>query len=207
MDDMPSIGDFSRPLVDQVKQPQAGQPPQPPSPNEQRLTAAEQKVATEAKQAEEQKKPLELYEQKLKEFNITREEAARIIDTYLMKGYYEEPFALTNRIKGAFRTRAYADTQRLQEHLERTRPAYSEHYQEAVFLYSTAASLTRLGNTVFNFPDPTKTTKEEIEKAFETRLAYIQSLGDTFVRLLYQKLSKFDEKVRAVLDEGALENF
>jgi hypothetical protein len=75
-----------------------------------------------------------------------------------------------------------------------------------VYRYSLAASLAALGETVFKFTTNSD-TRQTADNYFNERLTYIETLPEMTVHLLYAKLSKFDEKIRTVLREGAIENF
>jgi len=193
------IGDFSRPVVPPKKAAQS-------SPTADKLTEAETALKTEADETEKKIKPLETYEERLKEVGVTKEQAAFIVDEVLLKGCYSEEISLTSRVSVKFRTRLYRDTQRMQSYLEVSRPTYEAHYSEIVFKYSLAAALEKFGADVFKHPTKAS-TGDEIEKSFQTRLTYVENLPDITLRLLYTKLGRFDRKIRVCLEEGAIENF
>ena len=200
-----SIGDFERPIVPAPKaQPKA--PPKAEGPAPAALDAAEQKIVEEVAETEKVLSPLEAYEAKLKKAGLTVDTARAIFDDLLQKGYWTEEVQFSARTKVRFRSRQYADTERFQEHVEQVRPQYESHYNELLFKYSLAASLEQFGATRFEFPK-TSDSAEQIEKLFQRRLEFVMRLPDAMVRLLYAKLGRFDEKVRAVMEEGATENF
>lgn len=210
-DEIPLLSDFQKPVV---PQPPKRPAPQPEAPREtplagaraEGLDAAEKRIAEEAQAAEKQKKPLEKYEERLKEVGVTKEEAAVIVDSVLTHGFYEEDIPITKRFKVRFRTRQYADTLRLNNFLEQTRPAYQAHYQEAVFNFSLASSLREYGAQSFEHPKK-DTTEKGADALFNARLTFVQGLPDAMVRLLYEKLGRWDDKIRVCLEEGAIENF
>lgn len=201
----PKVGDFSQPLVEPARAP-AAITAAPASPTKDRLDAAEQRIYAEAAETEATLKPLEAYEAQLKEVGLTRDDAARIVDAVLVQGFYSEDFPITTRVRGTFRTRLARDTRRAHERLEIDRPTFDVHYQEALSRYLLAASIMRFGASVFVFPGP-KSTQDEIEKAYQDRLAFVDNLSEPALRILYTKLAKFDRKVVAALQEGAIENF
>lgn len=197
------IGDFSRPVVEKPAQ---AAPASPASPAAERLDTLERKLETDAQSAETILQPHLTYEDRLKEIGITRDEAARLVDDVLIAGHYAEDMQITTRVKVRFRTRLYRDTQRTQSYLEVARPVYDTHYQEIVARYALAASLETLGKDHFEHPGR-KAKGEAIEQAFQNRLSFVDGLPDPTLRLLFSKLFKFDQKVRVVLEEGAVENF
>ena len=190
------IGDFSQPLVK----------PAPASPTKERLESAEKNLDAQAEGAEAALKPLQTYEDKLKEAGVAKEQAAEIIDSVLMKGYWAETVKISQRISVKLRTRSARDTRRIQDHLEVQRPVYDAHYTEILGRMTLAASLEQLGTDRFNFPGK-DAKNEDYENAFQERVRYIENLADPVLRLLFLKLWKFDEKIRIVLSEGTIENF
>ncbi len=149
---------------------------------------------------------MQSYEDRLKEVGVSKEAAAVIIDDVLMKGAHSEDIALTPRIKLRLRTRTARDIRRIQEYLEASNPKFENHYQEILSRMSLASSLESFGKDQFAFPGRND-TNTNIEQAFANRLSYVEALPDPTLRLLFAKLWKFDNKVRVVLEEGAIENF
>jgi len=218
------IGDFTKPVVSPMQRVAAAaaaasatatsgastvstaRPTTAASPEAERLDATEKRLAEQAQETEEALQPKINYEEQLKAAGITKDEAARIVDNLLFKGCYAEEVPLSARVKVAFRTRQARDTARTLTYLEVVRPIYENHVNEVVSKHSLAASLERLGQDRFEFPSKDAST-DKVEEAFQTRLTYINGLPDPVLRLLFLKLVKFDEKVRVVLQEGAIENF
>jgi hypothetical protein len=123
-----------------------------------------------------------------------------------MQGYYAEDIQITKRVKLRLRTRQYRDTKRAQDFIERTIPKYDAHYQEIVSRYALAASIEQFGPNKFSHP-AAKATAEEVESSFDNRLTFVDSLLEPTLRILQSKLWKFDNKLRTVLEESAVENF
>ncbi len=208
-EDRPRIGDFTRPSpLPAVKTEAAVTPPAPTPTGETaaRLEATEKRLEKEAEAAEKEVKPLQAYEEALKLAGMSRDEASNIFDQYLENGYYIEEFQLSARIKGKFRSRAYADTLRLQDYLEITQPKFQSTQQEATFRYLLAGSLVKFHKKDLPFPEG-ETPKKDRDKAFDERLQYIDGLGDAIVRLLFEKLQVFDQRVAVALREGSVPNF
>ena len=193
------IGDFSRPVVDAP----AGAPPA--SPTRDTLVSAEESLGDDARREEAALKPMLSYEDRLKEVDVTREKAAEIIDAVLLKGFYAEDVKITKRIKARFRTRSSRDTKRAQEIIEAQRLTYDVHYNELLSRILLSASLEMFGED--KLPHPRKVSSDDLEKAFQERIAYIDSMADPALRILMQRLAKFDRMISVVLEEGSIENF
>lgn len=206
------IGDFSKPLVDAPK-PSDDEPPKPP-PTElkekeapaDKFNAVEEQLEKKAEETEAALEPKLNYEAQLKEHGITLEKAAEIVDDVLFKGHFSEEIKITSRVSVVLRTRQARDTSRTLTYVEIHKPLYENNYAETISKHSLAASLERMGTDRFSFPDRQDGTSK-IEDAFQERFAYVNALPDPILRLLFIKMSKFDEKVRVVLQEGAIENF
>lgn len=211
------IGDFSQPLVDSLKPatsiPPTDDAPKPsPTPlkgegaSADKLNAAEQRLEEKAEETEAALRPKMSYEAQLKAQGISMEDAAKIVDDVLFHGHYAESIKITSKISVVLRTRQARDTSRTFTYLEVHKPLYDNHYNEAISKHSLSAALERLGEDRFTFPGRQDGT-DKIEDAFQERWAYVNALPDPVLRLLFLKMQKFDEKVRVVLQEGAIENF
>jgi hypothetical protein len=206
------IGDFSRPLGTPDKSIKPAKPDAPnlpqetskDSPTAQRLDDAEARIATEIDRVEKDLTPLERYEKMLKSIGVSREEAAMIVDEILTKGYWEEEAKLTPLRRVKLRTRSYRDLERFYQFVELEQPKNTSYYNELLYKYSLAASLATYDGKSFTFPDG---DKAEVDKAFQARLRFVESLPEPAIRLLYARLGKFDEKIRIVTEEGAIEGF
>ena len=192
------IGDFSRPTVD---------PPKTASPTKERLETLENQLDAEASKDEAALKPMASYEEKLKEAGLTKDKAAEIIDAVLLKGFYAEDIKVTSKVKVRLRTRNARDTKRAQEMLEAQRFTIDAHYTETWSRLLLAASLEQFGDDKFTHPSPRKEAFEVIEMAYQDRVAYVESLPDPALRVLFGKLWKFDNRVSVALEEGSIENF
>lgn len=196
------IGDFSQPL----RPPAPGTSTAPVATIKDGLDGVAQQLAAGMQQDEQALQPLVAYENRLRAANVTVTQAHEIIDAVLLQGFYSEDVTLTPTIHARFRTRSARDTKRAQEMLETQRLTYDIHYAEIMARYLLAASLESLGTT--RLPHSARTAKaEEVEQAYQTRLKFVEELADPALRLLLQKLSKFDQRVNTVLEEGAIENF
>lgn len=203
-DDPARIGDFSRPPVDLPKKPAATPPP---SPTKDALENAEARLDEEASKDEEALKPMLSFEEKLKTAGLTKAKAAEIVDAVLLKGHYAETVKITSTVNVRLRTRNARDIRRAQEILEAQRFTLDSHYSEMWGRILLAASLESFAKDTFTHPNPRKDKYEDIEKAFQERLAYVDALPDPALRVLLAKLWKFDNQVSIALEEGTIENF
>jgi hypothetical protein len=211
------IGDFTKPLVPQAAPTNAPADAPADAPTSsmlkgegdaaEKLKAAEQRLEDKADETEAALKPKVDYEARLKEHGISVEDAAKIVDDVLFKGHYAEEVKVSSRVSIVLRTRQARDTARTLTYLEVHKPLYENNYNEHVHKHALAASLVRLGEDRFTFPSGKASTADEVEDAFRIRLAYVNALPDPVLRLLFLKLTRFDERVRIVLQEGAIENF
>lgn len=197
-DDPVRIGDFSKPLVPKDVE---------TSPTEVALKSAEAKLDEDAKRDEAALKPMQTYADRLKEASIDPAKAAKIVDEIMHKGYYAETYPITKTMGVRLRTRTARDTKRIQEILEAEKPSYENHYRETMTRLLLAASLEQFGDTKLRHPDK-KTTVADVEAMFQERVAYVDNqIADPALRILFQKLWKFDQMITVVLEEGAIENF
>jgi hypothetical protein len=202
------IGDFSRPVVDPARKPPATDASgAPPSPTKEALEAAETRLDEDASKDEAALKPMATFEEKLKEAGLSREKAAEIIDAVLLKGFYAEDIKITSTVKMRLRTRNARDTKRAQEILEAQRFTIDAHYSESWGRLLLAASLESFGNDKFVHPNPRKDSYEIIEKSYQERIAFVDALPDPALRVMLQRLYKFDSRVSVALEEGSIENF
>lgn len=144
------------------------------------------------------KLPEKTWEQRLKDVGIDKVEARTIIDAILSVGYYEKAYQLTAKTQVVFRTRRFDHQERVQRAIERDSPQYMGTVSLIMTKYNLAASLSQMGKNKFELDEDEKYTKS---------FAFISKLPFMLFNILIQKLSKFDQLVMTVMDEGALENF
>lgn len=143
------------------------------------------------------KSPEATYEERLKAFDLTREQAAVIVDSLLTKGFYEKAYPVTSKISIVFRTRKVEDNDQLFSDLERQHPEYGISISNQITKANLASSLAAIG-----------TRKFAANKAgHDAAAACILNLPAHVFALLADKLAKFDRMVTTVLDAGVIENF
>lgn len=197
MDDV-RIGDFSKPVT---APPVPKPPPRPPAnPDEAALGA-------EAEALEAGLRPMRSYEDQLREAGVSREEAARMVDSIMEKGFWSEPVQITKTTSARLRTRTSRDRTRAMERVEIARPAFDAHYYDMTNKLLLAASLESFGKAKFEHP-ALGAKPEEVERLFEARYAYVDAaMAEPAFLLLLRAFLKFEDKVRAVTTEGVVENF
>lgn len=199
MDDL-KIGDFTKPVVPPTK-------PTTPPPTKIPVSPDEAALGAEAAAVEAELVPMRTYEDLLKDAGITREEAARIVDAIMERGYWAESVKITKTITARFRTRSSRDRTRAMDRVETARPAFDAHYYDLMNKLLLAASLESFGSMKFNHP-LYDAKLEEVETAFDTRFRYLDAvIADPAYQLLLRAFLRFEEKIRVVTQEGVIENF
>ena len=146
-----------------------------------------------------QNSPANLYLKKLEAAEIELEEARKIIDRLVVQlEPYEERVKLGSRLNIVFRTRRQEDTERLIQVLEMDLPQIPATLRTRIIEHNLAASLLLYGEKKFDH--------ESIED-HQANLAWVQKLPQPVFAAIGDALSKFDEKIRVIFEEGWTENF
>lgn len=205
MDDL-KIGDFTQPVVPTKPAPKlapgqaAPQAKIPVGPDEVALGA-------EAAAVEAELVPMRTYEDQLKDAGVTREEAARIVDAIMERGFWAEDVKITKSVSARLRTRGSRDRTRAMDRVETARPAYDAHYYDLMNKLLLAASLESFGKVKFEHP-ARDAKPEDVEATFEIRFRYLDTvIADPAYQLLMRAFLKFEDKIRIVTQEGVVENF
>ncbi len=143
------------------------------------------------------------YLEGLAEVDLDLASARAIMEKILVNDYYEESFMI-GPLPVKLRTRTYSDTLRAQQHLEVENPTYNMSVQDLVARYNVAASLSKYGDNVFEFPtgsDP------KTEQAFKQRLTFVMDRPAIVMAKLMELVYRFDLKMGAVFAEGAPQDF
>jgi len=150
--------------------------------------------------------PVKNYRTFLKEQGITEEEAAVIVDNLVTKGFHQEEMRLTKKVSVTLRTRRHEDGLRLTAAMRIQQPIYNDAIDELTTRYNMAASLVKYGNDVFEHADRDADESKQ-EELFDQRLKYVEKLAGPVFTIISTKLSRFDWKVMAVMQDGVAENF
>jgi len=144
-----------------------------------------------------------LYTKGLEEAGLTLPEARAIMEKILVNDFYEESFTI-GPLPVKLRTRTYSDTLRAQQHLEVENPTYNMSVQDLVARYNVAASLSKYGDNIFEFPTD---SEQKTEAAFQQRLAFVMGRPAIVMAKLMELVYRFDLKMGAVFAEGAPQDF
>lgn len=143
--------------------------------------------------------PKEKYLKRLEELQVSKEQAAQIIDAMITQGAYEETVAITKKLSVRFRTRGQDAAERLNRVLNIENPQFTGSVYSTIAVQNMASSLVQYGPYKF---DPST------EEGFKVVMEYIRTkIPQPVYSVLVTKLSKFDEKLAAVMTEGCVENF
>lgn len=144
-----------------------------------------------------------LYLEGLEEVGLDLKSARAIMEKILVNDYYEEAFRI-GPLPVKLRTRTYSDTLRAQQHLEVENPTYNMSVQDLVARYNVAASLSKYGDNVFEFPTD---SDQKTEAAFRQRLQFVMGRPAIVMAKLMELVYRFDLKMGAVFAEGAPQDF
>jgi hypothetical protein len=203
----PMIGQFSGPPGNspRVALRRKDEPEGPNTPDEE--TTQE---ASEEQKSQKPKSPGEVqkeFMEGLKEVGLDIEAARAIMDSVLEKGHCIEVHTLRGK-EIVVRSRGYRDTLRAQRFLEVENPTYATSMDEIIMRYNSAASLVRYADKEFDHPeDREETSDQDIEKAFDRRLRFVETLPSIMVGKLNTVVYNMDVKLAAVFAEGAPEDF
>ena len=179
----------------------------PPSPAKTVATAVETTIERDIAETGAIADKARSYEELLAEEGLTADEVFQIQSSILQEDLYRETMPLIPGVSATFRTRTYDDLIRFQQAVRTTAPYTQDELDELKLRFFLASSLESFRGETFEFPDPRKSTKEQMEVAFETRQTYIKHLPAHTVHKLCELLNKFDRKVQIALSEGAVEGF
>ena len=152
------------------------------------------------------KTPHEEWLEEIEELKLTKAEAARIVDSILSKGHYEESYKV-NKTLFSLRTRSTADADRAMEILHEQKPSSTAHYSHLVSRINLASSLVKFGPSSFPHTAPASNNRDVLDKEWRERYRFITSLPAPIFYLLSQVLQKFDQKVALAGDARSIENF
>ena len=143
------------------------------------------------------------YAEGLKKVELTVEEARAIIENLVVKGYHEEATRI-GPLTYRYRTRGHHDTLRTYAAVESSGIAMPEAMQEFINRHNTAGSLVSWGDRKFNHPEE----EEAREQEFKKRLDFLTAaISDLVAIKMMQIIHDFDEKMAAVMADGAPQDF
>jgi hypothetical protein len=148
----------------------------------------------------------EEWELELKQFGMSKEEAANILDTIITSGFYEETYRYGKTVF-KLRTRTAADSDRLMEMIQEFDPKSNGVLAHLIARINLASSLQSYGDSTFSFTDPTDNNRGVLDSEFKERHNFISRIPQATFFSLSQVLERFDKRVSLASDPRSLENF
>jgi hypothetical protein len=150
--------------------------------------------------------PSEMWRQECDLYGLSMEEAAKILDAVMSRGFYEESYRVAGKVF-KLRTRTTVDGDRLIEMLRELRPDNNAVLTHLVARINLASSLSSFANEVFSHTYPSDDNRHVLDAEWKSRWSYTSSLPQPIFLAVTQTLQNFDEKVALACDARALENF
>ena len=137
---------------------------------------------------------------------VNKQDAERILDTIMQKGFYEESYRIAGKIF-KLRTRTTVDSDRLIEMLRSLSPETEAEASHLIARVNVAASLSKFGDNTFPHSRPTDENRALLDEEWRLRWSYISSLPQPIFLAIAQTMQRFDLKVKLACDARAMENF
>lgn len=157
------------------------------------------------------KTPAELWKEGLAAVKLTEEDALVAIDQMISQGYWSQVYdILQGRVTVELRTRDGDHSSRVAYQLSRLANPIAETVSQYTFRLNTAGSLLRFeaGKKKHTFEHAAPGAKpEDVDKLFDVRLKFFDALAQPIQHALFRKVQDFDNKVMAILADGAVEGF
>lgn len=166
--------------------------------------AAEQQA--EALTNEYYSTPTEQWRQECEIVGLTMPEAAKILDSVMSRGFYEESYKIAGKVF-KIRTRTTVDGDRLIEMLRELRPDNNAVLTHLIARINLASSLSTFGSTTYPHTYPSDDNRATLDAEWKERWNATSAFPQPIFLALTQTLQAFDEKVALACDARALENF
>tara|TARA_Y100001970_G_scaffold292759_1_gene435679 strand:+ start:455 stop:1078 length:624 start_codon:yes stop_codon:yes gene_type:complete len=150
--------------------------------------------------------PLEMWKMECSDNNLDLKDAARILDTVMTNGFYEETYRMAGRVF-KIRTRTTVDGDRLIEMLREIQPRTDAEIAHLASRINLASCLASFADKTFPHTYPSDDNRVELDLEWKDRWDFISSLPQPVFIALAQTMNRFDIKVRLACDARALENF
>jgi len=161
---------------------------------------ADSETANLKRHVDVSERAFEGYQETLRRYNLTEEDAWRIIDTIMVRNerYQETIWLLDKRLPVVFQTQLVDDFDLLDEVLENRKPHYYAGLTSTQWRHYLAASIVRYGTKEFSM----KTMDD-----YEHRVSWVNSLQEPVFQLLLNELSDFNKKIQAMITRSMLRHF
>mgnify|MGYP003152335452 CR=1 FL=1 len=150
--------------------------------------------------------PIAVWRQECEDFGLTMTEAAKVLDSVMSRGFYEESYKVAGRVF-KLRTRTTVDGDRLIEMLRELKPDNNAVLSHLVARINLASSLSSFASDVFPHTYPSDDNRELLDAEWKARWDYTSAFPQPIFLAISQTLQRFDEKVSLACDARALENF
>lgn len=168
-----------------------------------------EKIANDLAQEEEVKtselKKLD-YPERLKHFDLSIDDALKIIDDMLVNFKYVETLKIGHRVEVVFATRSTRFQHYLSNQIDAINPKKVGFMNQLMTEYQLAGSLERYGKIIFPELDD-QSAEQDWLAAFDERFKFVKRLAGPVYVALCNKLVFFDLKMATVFSEGYAENF
>jgi hypothetical protein len=138
--------------------------------------------------------------------DLKLQDAARILDTIMTNGFYEESYKLAGRVF-KLRTRTTVDGDRLIEMLRELRPDSEAVLSHLVSRINLSSSLSAFADKTFPHTYPSDDNRDVLDEEWKARWDFISALPQPIFLAIAQTMGSFDTRVRLSCDARALENF
>lgn len=181
----------------------------PPTPTAALVNALEQGMQRDVNELGDAVAPIKPYKERLKDAGISMDYARHVLDIVLQHGtHYAEDVKIGPSLRVRFRTREVHDSMRVFRALEDEAPRFTDTSNDIKLRYLLAASLEAYGNKTFIIPTLEKPEDmPKLDEAFRERLFFVSRLNELVFPVLMREFAKFDDKIRLILSEGAVEAF
>lgn len=150
--------------------------------------------------------PLEMWKMECLDNNLDLSEAARILDTVMSNGFYEETYRIAGRVF-KLRTRTTVDGDRLIEMLREIEPRTDAEIAHLASRINLASCMSNFAEHSFPHTYPSDDNRAILDMEWKARWDFISALPQPIFIALAQTMNRFDTKVRLACDARALENF
>ena len=150
--------------------------------------------------------PLDMWKMECLDNNLELNEAARILDTVMSNGFYEETYRIAGRVF-KLRTRTTVDGDRLIEMLREIQPRTDAEIAHLASRINLASCLANFAEKTFPHTYPSDDNRAVLDMEWKDRWDFISALPQPIFIALAQTMNRFDTKVRLACDARALENF
>jgi len=147
------------------------------------------------------------YEDRVKAFELSMDEAMSIVDILVTKGEYQEVVNLSRTMSVVIGTRSTRFNSYLSKVIDSESPRKTGRLNQLMTEYQLAGSLVSFGKEELPSLYDQNMTEDEWVEVVDARVGFIKQLQGPIFLTLCNKLARFDSKMMIVFSEGYDENF